>query len=191
MPSPAEDLARLITTHDAFDRSRRYVHFDRLWHSHDALDDASDCVYRYLTDLAGQLPESVLGDRGRLVLLSPDTARSSLGIIPVSVLVASRMGCRFAVWKEIADIRWASPALLGSTDAGLVCFVLQDVVSSGRTAVRIAKSIKQLGWSFPLYVAAVYNNTDEDTGPEAVLQNIEPVLGHVPAFKYILSAREL
>jgi phosphoribosylpyrophosphate synthetase len=183
-----KQLKGLLLDSGAYNADKHFVYFDRIWHHPARLSTCAELIYQFLLE---QVHPHIPADRSQLVLLSPDAIRSNFGIIPVSVLVAAKLGCRFAVWKEMANLNWGTSAIMGSDVPDLYCIALQDVVSRGHTAVRMAQSIKSRGWQFPLYFCAVLNNRD---GPELVRRNlskIEPILGQVPQFHYILSASDL
>jgi phosphoribosylpyrophosphate synthetase len=184
-------LMSLLQDAGAFDRQQKYVYFDRVWHHPDRLRDCAELVHQYVLGLIRQMSDRVPSDRSKLVILSPDSVRSDFGIIPVSVLVADRLGCRFAVWKELADIKWGTSAIIGTDSHGLVCIVLQDVVRRGSTALRMAQAMKALEWEFLVYVAAVLNNRNEDRDAMAIAEQINSILGQRPEFRYILSTQQL
>lgn len=188
----SDRLKMLLRDADVFDKDENYVYFDRVWHRPDRLRDCAELVYQYLLGLIGGFGNRIPSDMFKVVILSPDSVRSNFGIIPVSVLVADKLGCRVAVWKELADIRWGTSAIMGSVDIrDLTCIALQDVVRRGSTALRMAKTMKELGWSFSLYVAAVLHNESEDRDVIARMEQVESILGERPEFRYIVSAKEL
>ncbi len=186
-----KQLKRLLIESGAFEAAKDYVAFDQVWHDPLLLTTCADLVYQHFVELVERHRENIPVDKSRLVLLVPDAIRSNFGIMPVGVLVASRFGCRFAIWKEMADISWGTSAIMGSELPDLHCIVLQDVVSRAHTAIRIAQSLKMRKWCFDMYVAVILNNKDEAEPALNNLKKIEQILGYKPEFDFMLSARHL
>lgn len=172
-----------------YNKERRYVEFDRVWYEPKTLEYCADLVCDYLKAI--QEETEFPKDPTNIVLLSSDALRSDFGMLPISSVVANRLGYRFAVWKEMADIKWGTSSIMGTTLPGLFCIVLQDVVSRGHTSIRIAQSMKSLDWKFAFYIAAVLNNKHDGYSLNTTMDKIFPILGSRPTFKHIISAGDL
>jgi hypothetical protein len=187
----AKNLKTLLTQANAVDVETNYVHFDRVWQKPNNLKYCADLVYLYLIELNKEFDNLLLEDKSSLVIISPDSVGTNLGIIPVSFLVANKIGCHVAVWKELADIRWGTSAVIGPSNPDLICITLQDVVRHGTTALKIANSIKDLKWKFVLYLAAVLNHEEGDLAVKTTLIKVGEILEEIPKFRYILSRDDL
>ena len=189
MNSICDDFRNLLKETNAYDDKRRFVNFDHLWYEPKNLKTSTDLIYNFIwREFQHLIPE----DRLRLVILSPDHVKSDFGIIPISVLVAHRIGCRFGVWKEFASIKWGTSAIIGTKEPDLVCIVLQHVVQNGATAVRIAHAISEmaLDWKFQAFVAAVFK-PEEGENLKDSLAEVANLLHFKPEFKYVVSTNDL
>lgn len=184
-------ISALLIEQQAYDRARNYVHFDRLWWHPAALTECADLLTEYLRSWL-QNRERISSDPMQLVILSPDTVRSNFGMIPISVLVAAQLGCRFAVWKEYADARYGTPAIVGPTDIGpLDCIVLQDVISRGHTLLRMAQSLRGTTWHLRLYLGAVLNNAEGEEPVRRTIEDAKEMGNHELEFAYVTSTQQL
>ena len=192
MQRPKPETLQWLRDLAILDQKTRYVRFDPVWYDPGGITQIVDMVYEVLlTVLRDTLPD----DLSRLVLLSPINTRPDLGAIPIAVLLSQRMGCRFAVWKEYADVKWGSSAIIGVTTEQLECIVLQHVVRHGTSAARIAQIIErdELHWDFKTYLAILYNDlgTSSEQAITDSLHEVKSLLGKQPTFYHIIAASEL
>ena len=183
----AEKLRKLLLDVGAYNKEKHYVEFDRVWYEPKTLNYCADLICEYIRTIQDQFPK----ETSNIILLSSDDLRSDFGIIPVSSVVANKLDYRFAVWKEMADIKWGTSSIMGNTTPGLFCIVLQDVVSRGHTSIRIAQSMKTLDWKFAFYITVVLNNKHDGYSVDTTMDKISPILGTRPNFRYIVSASDL
>ena len=186
----SEELRDLIRETGAFDKSRHLVYFDRIWHRPDKLRICADIIYQKLANIEEGLLKSGI-NKANLVLLTADSVEGNLGIVPMGFFIAEKLGWHMAIWKEYADVRWGTSAILGYREYNATCILLQDVVDQGTIAIRIAQSIKTLSWKFAVYFSAVLNSENADNGVNNSLDKASLILGERPVFHYIISADEL
>jgi hypothetical protein len=192
MKSSSLELKALLENLDLYDPSTHFVDFDPIWYRAERINDVVNLIEAFLYD---ELSEILTPDNKNLLLISPINTRPDLGILPITVLLAERMKCSFAVWKEYADIKWGYSAIAGDKKSSYVCIILQHVVRQGTTGVRIAHLVakEDLPWSLRAYVAVILNSVSMfgEYGVQDSLNEIEAILNHRPLFKRILSVEDL
>ena len=186
----SDNLRLLIHEANAFDKAGHYINFDHIWQDPHKLKLCAEIIGQHLQLLVNDIVAGGI-NKSNLVLLTPDNIGGSLGILPISFLVAEKLELNIAVWKEYADVRWGTSAILGYREANAVCILLQDVVDQGTTAIRVAQSIKELTWKFPVYSSVVLNSENEKKGVMQSLDKVSLILGERPVFRNIISIKEL
>lgn len=145
----AAELTLLISEFSAFDKPRRHVAFDRLWSAPDGLRQLALILERFISVVLPGL------DPQRAVLLAPDTLSFTYGIAPAACIVADRLGLRFALWKEFGDVAWGRPLVFGTEEEDLNCVVIQDVILTGTTILKIGASLAERRWRVAAYLSLI------------------------------------
>lgn len=187
----SKQIQLLIKDTSAFDKGKKYVNFSHIWVEPNNLEKCAKLVIDYLQELNKDnnyfQPEEI----DNLVILSPDNIGGNLGIVPVAFKIAESLGCKAAVWKEFADIKWGTSRIIGTQKPNQKCIVLQDVVDEGTTAIKIALSIKEIKWKFILYITVVFNPEIRESKITDSLSQVGEILGEPPDFRYIVSINSL
>lgn len=186
----SDKLRVLIRQANAYDKPRHYINFDQIWQDPQTLRDCTELITHYLANLVEELIAKGT-DRSKIVLLTPDSVGGALGILPIGFLAASKLDLKIAVWKEYADVRWGTSAIIGFKEHAASCILLQDVVDQGTTAIRVAQNINELAWKFPIYASAVLNSENDAMAVDQSLGKVSLILGEKPVFRYIISEKEL
>jgi len=185
------ELKSIIHKSGALNKKEKYIYFDRVWHEINNLSKWANITHKYLEEQIEELNNNFNCDISNLVILSPDTVRASYGIIPVSVIVSNLLGCRFAIWKEFADIKLGTSGIYGTNQEGLTCIALQDVVRRGGTLTRMAFAVKKRKWNLALYISAIFNNEFGEKFVNNSLKEVNTILGLKPLFRFMLTIDEL
>ena len=184
----SKKLKSLLNQAEAFNESRNYIYFDRIWGNPENIRKCAELFYEEILILN---KKASFIQNPNPVILSADSAGGNMGIIPVSFFVAEKLNCPATIWKELANIQWGTAAILGNPKPNQSCILLQDVVDHGTTIVKVAHTVKELNWKLILYLTGVINNKKGVDDVNMSLDIVENLLGERPKFHYIASIEEL
>jgi hypothetical protein len=154
LPNPdfgeaGEILVSTINSSGAIDLETGFIDIDNIWVSPKYRKDLISVIEMSLSlSISSFTP-------ARTILLSPDNLRRPFGLIPVVAYVAETLGAYMGVWKEAADFTTGLSKLYGPTGMPLDCFILQDVISTGGTLLKMAPTLKKSEWNLKAYICLV------------------------------------
>jgi hypothetical protein len=146
----AEILIELIIKSQAIDPKTNFIDFDNIWVDPEHRKQLTSVIEMSLSCL---LPDSFTPLK--TVLVSPDNLRRPFGILPAVACVAQRLGTYMAVWKEAADFSTGLGKLYGPTGISLNGYILQDVVATGGTVLKMASALKKTAWRIEAHMCLV------------------------------------
>ena len=141
--------------------SGRWVHINQLWLEPKQRNSCIDIIVQYLGSVTPWSEETVL--------LCLDGVAGAYGILPLMGSVASRLGCKLAIWRELGQVTLTEPWLLPSKlPAGLECVVFQDVISRGTTLVKAIDDLARVNWSVSHVACLIKTSRGSDALEEAL-----------------------
>lgn len=191
-----QNLIDVLNNAQVLDTETGYIYFERLWANIQLLRKCSDIVYEELLALDADL-KFLPNKCSDLVFLTPDAVEGRLGALPLSFLVAEKFGSNVVVWKEYADIKWGRAKLLGNLDNlsdKTTAVIIQDIVESGTTALKILYMLDTLGinWQIPLHYSVVYGGRSVFGGKiDNNFKKIDRISKENIVFKYGVSVDNL
>jgi orotate phosphoribosyltransferase-like protein len=173
-----------------FDEKRHYVNFDYIWQKPELMEKCAEVIFEHILYLDSKheiLPKNKKG----LLVICADNVDGNIGIIPISFLVAMKLNCAAAIWKEMANIELGTNEILGKKYSKKTCILIQDVISRGTTGIKVSHGLKKNNWKFGLYISAILNNRNGDSDIKNSISRINDVLGHAPFFSFLAKAEDL
>lgn len=184
-------LIDLFKRIEVFDKEKQVISFDHVWYDPNNLQECSSIIYTYFFEQNDAISPLLKKDLSRLMLISPDIIGENLGVLPLSFFIAQKIGCQVSVWKELADIKWGTSAILGDIQSSYDCILLQDVIHQGATALKVAHNLKGLNWNLVAYLGIILDNKNGPDNVNQTLSKIGGLFGSTPIFEYILTVNDL
>ncbi len=166
------------------DKKKKWIYLDRLWWNEDSRKEYANIVTNYIQLLLRN------ENREKVLLLTPDTISTSYGASPVVFIAADRLGCPIAVWEEMGDFFRRQPLIIGTEGLGKECLVIQDVIKSGTTILKMMNSLKKRQWEVIGYIGLVLNCSDQ-IKLEATKYEYKKFMGNELAIEYLVNLDEL
>ncbi|MBU0973881.1 MAG: phosphoribosyltransferase [Proteobacteria bacterium] len=126
------------------------INLDKLWINTKTKEKYAEIVEEYIRLLAQNS-----GKIEDIVIVTPDTISQNYGATPIVFLVAEKLGCKVAIWQEMGDFVNRRSWLIGDIKPRKKCIIVQDVVRSGITVLKIMRSFQKLEWQLIKYAALV------------------------------------
>jgi len=142
-------LINVLDRSEAIDPKTYFIDFDNAWMHPEYRKDLISVIEISLSLLPGSFTPS------KTVLLSPDNLRRPFGVIPAVGCVAQNLGTYMAVWKEAADFTTGLSTVYGPTKISLDCYILQDVIGTGGTVLKMASTLKKSAWNIKAHMCLV------------------------------------
>jgi orotate phosphoribosyltransferase len=179
-----KSFALLCRNSNVTDKEKRWVYLDRLWWNVKARDEYVKILLQYISIL---LSDTITE---KTILISPDTVSCSYGASPAIFIAAHELKINVAVWQEVGDYFNKRPLLIGTNSPDLNCIVIQDVIRSGTTILKMMDLLQARNWSLFSYCGLLLNCTDssklQKTKEEYFIRHKELL-----SINYLLSIDEL
>ena len=187
-------LIKILINSNAFDIDNVYINFDKVWQNPQYFikcgDIITDFIFTEIKTIEEKLNKNIKPIE--LVLVTPDFIRPTLGITPFIIYTSSKIGCHFAVWKEIGDLKWGSSELVGPTNEKLICICIQDVVRNATTLLRMMRSIENTEWDITAYLGLVKHDLNVDNGSRnKIFTEIEEIIGKKVEINFLTSINKI
>lgn len=184
LPDLRDSFINLCHPLRLINKSKKWIHLDQLWWNEETRAEYASIVTDYIQILIRD------ASKEKVLLLTPNTISTSYGASPVVFIAADRLGCPIAVWEEIGDFFRRQPLLIGTSGLRKECLVIQDVIKSGTTILKMMSALKKRQWEVIGYVGLVLNCSDSQK-LDATRSEYKKFMGTDLVINYLVDVDEL